>query len=184
MACTSLPPNCTAGTRSSTYSVPWTMVPVGPALLGVMVTLIVAVWPGLILSRLNGLAATERSQKSPTSEVTEPSKSFAVAVIVMLFTVPGTGGAVKPSAAARAGRATQPPAVTGPVPAVTVTVAVTDGAPENTSGSPRNGLMSKVIGTVELDVMVTWLVWVGTIHSAGAFPGGSGTGAGPKSDSE
>src|ERR1700686_4069371 len=116
------------------------MVPGGPAWLGVMVTLIVLVWPGPISSRPKVAPGfTEPSQKSPALEVTELSKLFVVAVMVMLLMVPPAGGEVKPPVAARAGTATQPPAVSVPLPPRTVAVAASDGAPENTSGSPRNG---------------------------------------------
>ena len=68
------------------YRLPLTTLPA--AADGVMVTLMVAVWPGLMVTGeavVDGLTAV--SQTSPGAEVTAGSNAFVVAVIVM-FTVP------------------------------------------------------------------------------------------------
>src|SRR6266700_2277595 len=72
--------------KSSTYSVPLTTVPDVP--LGVIVTLIVADWPGLMTIGENVVAGlVAASSRSPVSEVTAESNALAVALMDML-TVP------------------------------------------------------------------------------------------------
>src|ERR1700730_12476865 len=72
--------------KSATYSVPLTCVP-DPA-DGVLVTLTVAVWPGLMTTVEKVVAGlTAASSRSPVLEVTAPSNALAATDMDML-TVP------------------------------------------------------------------------------------------------
>src|SRR5580704_7934970 len=94
-------------TKSSTYRSPLTTVPAG-----VMVTLMVPVWPGLRTSGENdadGLTAC--CQKSPLAAVIAGSNAFAVADMLMLTVPAGAPAGYGPHSA---GTASQAPEVTTP----------------------------------------------------------------------
>src|SRR5258708_39047045 len=115
MASTSSPESCPYGampwrSRSSTYRVPLTTVPLGP--VGVMVTSTVADAPGAITTgaRLNAPVVAV-VQRSPVVEVTDGSNALVMTVAVIVAVPVGAGVTYGPHGD---GPAIQRPVVTLP----------------------------------------------------------------------
>src|SRR5580704_2166081 len=147
-------PETVARLRVSTPMKPWTTVPLDA--FGVMVSVMVPVWPGLRVSGEYGAdALTLCAQASPDVEVTAESNGLVLATAAR-FTVPVV------------------PVVNGPVASglATQKVGATSGAASaatellpnempSTSGSPNCCWTSMVIGTVPWAATIRALVLVG-----------------------
>src|ERR1700678_463936 len=95
---------------SSTYRLPLITEPAAP--VGVMVTLTVAVWPGLMVIGANAAAGlTDTCHRSPVGELTERSNALITASIE---TVAVPAGAATEYGPHSVGPASHSPAVTVP----------------------------------------------------------------------
>src|ERR1700729_2787675 len=96
--------------KSSTLRVPRTTVPAAP--VGVIVTLIVTVWPGLTTAGENVVVGSmDVSHASPVSEVTAGSNAFVTADSEIVAVPAGAAAGYGPHSV---GPALQPPAGTKP----------------------------------------------------------------------
>src|ERR1700728_2211158 len=100
----------TPSPMSSTYKLP--LIPEPAALFGVMVTLTVADWPGLMVTGANAAAGlTDTCHRSPVGVLTEVSNALVTASIEMVAVPAGAACAYGPHSV---GPPSHSPAVTLP----------------------------------------------------------------------
>src|SRR5262245_3250513 len=158
------------GLNVSISSWPRTTVPTGA--LGVIVTVIVPVWPGSRISGLNeAFGSTASAHRSPVSDVTAESNRLASTAAAVSTTLGGLP--VAPNGPTCVGSANQAPLVTSGAVS-TATEALAKETP-SMSGSPKLGLMSIWIGSLPLATMTSWSESVGTRNAGTGSPPTIGT---------